>query len=184
PERVQIAIRGVRTEHRPGGRGTLLLGVVVVLHPNPPEQRVQVVRNVSGGKNVGDTGPARCIDEDPIVDRDPRALRDLDVRLDADGDDHQIAVDRAACLMASQSATVRSWKMLASSEPGTTRRRFRPPVASSSFEYSTVRPESRVTVRVSVSIAVAVALIRSTSFLAYHSAGSTSQPDRSPSPRR
>ena len=48
----------------------LLLRVVVVLDPDPAEQRVEMVRHVTGRVDIGRAGPAELVDQDPVVLRD------------------------------------------------------------------------------------------------------------------
>src|SRR5262249_42065330 len=93
PEAVQVVVGGRGAEHGPGRAGALLLRVVVVLNPDPPEQRVEVVRHVTGGVHPGCAGLAELVGEDPVLlrDRDGR-----DAGLDADAHHGEIARDAVA----------------------------------------------------------------------------------------
>ena len=41
--------------------------VVVVLDPDPPEQRVEMVRHVTGHVDIGRAGPAELVGQDPVL---------------------------------------------------------------------------------------------------------------------
>ena len=73
--------------------GALLFGVVVVLDPDPAEERVKVVGNVSRREDALRRSPAAGVDQDPVVRLDPGAGEELDVGLDADSDHREVAVD-------------------------------------------------------------------------------------------
>src|SRR4029077_19858440 len=70
PEGVEVVVGGRRAEHGPGRGGALLLRVVVVLDPDPPEQRVEMVLHVTGRVDIGRAGPAELVGQDPVVPRD------------------------------------------------------------------------------------------------------------------
>ena len=75
PEGVEVVVRRRGAEHGPGRGGALLLRVVEVLDPDPPEQRVEKVRHVTGRVDVGRTGPAQLVGQDPVLLRDREAVR-------------------------------------------------------------------------------------------------------------
>ena len=60
----------IRVEHRPRRRGALFFRVVVMLDPDPPEERVKMVRHVAGRVDVSRAGPAELVDQDPVILRD------------------------------------------------------------------------------------------------------------------
>src|SRR2546423_709743 len=97
PEGVQVVVLSA-LEHRPGRCRTLLLGVVVMLDPDPAEQRVHVVRHVASGEDVGHVRSALRVDEDTVVHGDTAALQHLDIRLNTDGYNCEIARHLAAGL--------------------------------------------------------------------------------------
>ena len=90
----------------------------------------------------------------------------------------------ASCLMASDSATVRSWWTPGRSAPGTSRVLFTPPVVISSRSKGTGPPSFKCTWCVSASTRAAVACTRTTRLSSYHCSGTTIHPARVSSPRR
>ncbi len=83
PERVEVVVRRRGAEHGPGHGGALLLRVVVVLDPDPPEQRVEVVGDIAGRVHVGRAGPAQLVGQDPVLLRDREAVQDVGCYADA-----------------------------------------------------------------------------------------------------
>src|ERR1039457_3809737 len=75
---MDVVIGSIRAQHHSRTCGTLLLSVVVVLDTDPAEYRMKMVRDITGGIDVGGTGPAQFVDQNTVILRDrlPRDRRD------------------------------------------------------------------------------------------------------------
>ena len=61
-----------------------------------PRGRIRVLGDVADRVDVGERRPEAPVHDDPVVDVGAGSLRQLDVRLDADPDDREIALERPA----------------------------------------------------------------------------------------
>jgi hypothetical protein len=57
----------------------MLLGVVVVLHPDPAEERMCHICHVAASEDTGHVGPAHLVDEHAVLERDAAAREQIDV---------------------------------------------------------------------------------------------------------
>ena len=109
PEHLQLLVEELREEHRHlvvrGSRSSELAaevtalgrGVRPVLDPaQAPRGRIRVLGDVADRVDVGERRPEVPVHDDPVVDVCARSFRELDVRLDADPDDREIALERPA----------------------------------------------------------------------------------------
>ena len=81
-------------KHVVRGCDALFDGVLPVLYPNvATEDRVVVIRDVTGGVNTANVRLAILVDDNAIVHVDATASEDLQRRFDADADDGEIAVE-------------------------------------------------------------------------------------------
>jgi Lyase len=93
PEVVDVGEGGSRAQHRPRRRGSVMFGAVVVLDPDPAENRVEMVGDVASRVDVSRAGAAQLIDKDAVLlgHRGPRDGRH--VGLDPHADDGKVAPD-------------------------------------------------------------------------------------------
>jgi hypothetical protein len=77
---MRVVERVMLAEHRPSHMRAHLQRVVEVLGPDPPEQRMVVVRHVSAREHVRGGGLAASVDIDAVRDRQPRRLGQSGVR--------------------------------------------------------------------------------------------------------
>jgi len=97
PEGVHIVVGTAAIEDRGRGGLPLPVGVVPVLHPDAAEDRVHVVGDVAGRVDARQAGPAVLVDFDAVGRRSTRRFEEVDVGLDADPGDDQVAVQLPPC---------------------------------------------------------------------------------------
>src|SRR5262249_1265544 len=86
PEVMDVVEGGSRAQHRPRRYRSVMVGAVVVLDPDPAENRVEMVGATAGRVPVGRAGAAQAGGEDPVPlpPRRPREGRPLGLDPPAD----------------------------------------------------------------------------------------------------
>src|SRR5438552_14654829 len=97
-EERQVVVRHARTGHVRADDLAVGLGVVLVLDPEPAAERGRrEARDVAGREDVlVALDPSELVDDDAVVDGDPRRLGELRRRLDAEPGDDDVRLERAA----------------------------------------------------------------------------------------
>src|ERR1700736_2210540 len=88
---MQVGVECPIAEHRPRCSASLALAVVVVLHAQPPENRMKVVRNIPCRVHVGRAAATALVDEESVVGRDTAPPRNVVCRIDTDPHDGEVA---------------------------------------------------------------------------------------------
>src|ERR1700730_10299031 len=88
---MQVGVGCPIAEHRPRCSASLALAVVVVLHAQPPENRMKMVRNIPCRVHVGCAGAAAFVDEESVVGSDTAPARKVVRRIEADAHDGEVA---------------------------------------------------------------------------------------------
>jgi 3-phenylpropionate/trans-cinnamate dioxygenase ferredoxin reductase subunit len=81
----------IKRDARPGRRAAVFLGVVVVLHSYPAKQRMEVIRDIAGGVNIGRGRPAQLVGEQSVVLRSRVAPHSWDDHVYPDARDGEVA---------------------------------------------------------------------------------------------
>ena len=67
PEVMDVVKGNSRAQHRPCRRGSVMFGAVVMLDPDPAENRVEMVGDIAGRVHVSRAGPAQFVDQNPVL---------------------------------------------------------------------------------------------------------------------
>src|SRR5262249_56535735 len=67
PEVMDVVEGGSRAQHRPRRCRSVMVGAVVVLDPDPAENRVEMVGDIAGRVDVRRAGAAQVVDEDSVL---------------------------------------------------------------------------------------------------------------------
>src|SRR5438094_218269 len=97
-EERQVVVRHARAGHVRADDLAVGLGMVLVLDPEPPAERGRrEARDVAGREDVlVPLDPSELVDEDAVVDGEPRRLGEVRGRLDAEPGDDGVRLERAA----------------------------------------------------------------------------------------
>src|SRR6476646_327062 len=97
PEAIDIVIGSGITQHGAGDGAALPLSVVVVLHSQPPEDRMLDIGYVARREDTGHVRPALRIDENAVFHGNRAPRERIHIWRDADAHYYQIAVKSRAC---------------------------------------------------------------------------------------